>query len=338
MIDRVSITSNSASETENIGVSLAFSLLKQPVDLLLYGELGAGKTLLTKGIAKGVGSTEAIVSPSYALEQHYGSQLTHIDVYRLSPGQAAEFLEASEHVSGVRIIEWAQRLPRHWRSERPCIRIEFSEPSPDRRGLQITFEDVPIPSPALRAQWMNDVCLPEHIRQHTQTVAATTLHFADLLLQRGIPVRKAALQAAAELHDLLRFCDFASLTGDALYTPTPQQTQRWQQLKDAYGTPHEEAAQRLLAAQGYAEIGMIVSTHGLQGSREERLRPKTIEQKLLCYSDKRVMFDTVVTLDQRFDDFVVRYGNGKESAFSIASRKALKQLERELFPDGPPVL
>ncbi len=336
MADHVSISSNSALETHNIGVSLAQKLYRLPVDILLNGELGAGKTQLSKGIALGLGVQEEVVSPSYALEQQYGAQLTHIDVYRLSSGQAAEFLEASEACTGVRIVEWANRLPSTWSSARPRILVEIAEPTRETRTIDITFADVAIPAPELRKQWMEDVGLPEHIRKHTHTVAATAMRLADALLSRGVVVRKAALQAAAELHDLLRFCDFKSLTGDALYTPSAEQSKRWQTLKEAYGTPHEVAAERFLTAEGYPEIGAMVSTHGLQGCRDERLQPKTLEQKLLCYSDKRVMFDTVVTLQQRFDDFLVRYGNGKETAFSQASRTALQHLERELFPDGPP--
>lgn len=336
MVDHVSLFSNGELETQNIGVSLAQTLYTRPVDVLLNGELGAGKTQLSKGIALGLGVQEEVVSPSYALEQQYGAALTHIDVYRLSAQQAAEFLEASEECPGVRIVEWANRLPSTWRSSRPHILVEIAEPSRESRAIDMTFADIAIPAPDVRRQWMEDVGLPEHIRKHTHTVAATAMRLADTLLSRGVVVRKAALQAAAEVHDLLRFCDFTSLTGDALFTPTAAQSERWQTLKHAYGTPHEVAAQRFLTAEGYAEIGRMVSTHGLQGCRDERLQPKTLEQKLLCYSDKRVMFDTVVTLRERFDDFLVRYGNGKETAFSLASRTALQQLEQELFPDGPP--
>ncbi len=177
------------------------------------------------------------------------------------------------------------------------------------------------------------VGLPSHIQKHVHKVADICDLIADELLQQNRIVRKNALHAAALTHDLLRFVDFPSLEGDSLYSPTPEETKQWILLKEKYGTPHEAAAQKFLRDQEYPEIGRITRTH--RGSDAAAL-PSTIEQYALAYADKRALVDTVVTLDERFDDFVVRYGHGKESAESQAWRSEIRRIETLLFPHGVP--
>ena len=86
--------------------------------LFLEGELGAGKTCLVKGIAKGLSINEPITSPTFALSQHYLSgqrPLIHIDLYRLeNPSEANElFLQEEETaiaIAGLLVVEWPERL------------------------------------------------------------------------------------------------------------------------------------------------------------------------------------------------------------------------------------
>lgn len=85
--------------------------------LLLQGDLGAGKTSLVKGIAKEIGITEPITSPTFALAQHYPTgkrHLVHIDLYRLEDSKTANelFFEEEETIpkDGLMIIEWPERL------------------------------------------------------------------------------------------------------------------------------------------------------------------------------------------------------------------------------------
>lgn len=336
IFETVTLESESALKTRQIAFSLANSLYGRPLTIFVSGELGAGKTTFAQGLAEGLGIGEPVVSPTYALEQHYGDALTHIDLYRLQADQAAGFLAASEDHPGIRLIEWAERLP-EGTQEGPCILIDIRELSKTRRRLRFRLHDVPIPPPSDIRSWITQAALPAHIRKHTTAVARVAGLCADTLLHRGVFIRKKALVAAAHLHDMLRFCDFKSLDGDAFYTPTPKQTAVWKRLKEAYGQPHEQAAQRFLTERGYPGIGLIVRTHGTHGMQDASFKPTSTEQLVLSYSDKRVMFDTVVTLDQRFDDFVTRYSSGEESDFSRSWRAELKRIEKLLFPDGPPL-
>lgn len=85
--------------------------------ILLQGPLGAGKTSLVKGIAKGLGIKEPITSPTFSLSQHYRGQrlLVHLDLYRLEDPLIANefFIEEEEEVinqKGIMIVEWPERL------------------------------------------------------------------------------------------------------------------------------------------------------------------------------------------------------------------------------------
>ena len=88
----------------------------------LQGDLGAGKTCLVQGLAQGLGITEPITSPTFALAQHYRGQrtghdtdLVHLDLYRLEQPEAAAELFAQEEeealaLEAVLAVEWPERL------------------------------------------------------------------------------------------------------------------------------------------------------------------------------------------------------------------------------------
>jgi tRNA threonylcarbamoyladenosine biosynthesis protein TsaE len=102
-------------ETEAIGGRLASGL--EPGDILaLYGELGAGKTCLVRGIARGLGIDEGCVaSPSFTLINEYPGRvpLVHLDGYRLDSAEAFEELGLEDYFEGegVLVIEWAEKVP-----------------------------------------------------------------------------------------------------------------------------------------------------------------------------------------------------------------------------------
>lgn len=97
--------------------------------LLLTGDLGAGKTQLTKGIAVGLQVEGPITSPTFGIIRvHEGREtLYHIDLYRLERADELEdtgYFEALE-AGGVAVVEWGDRFPEAIPSERLAIRIEI---------------------------------------------------------------------------------------------------------------------------------------------------------------------------------------------------------------------
>jgi tRNA threonylcarbamoyladenosine biosynthesis protein TsaE len=110
--------------------------------LALVGELGAGKTLLAKGVADGLDVRSVVNSPTFVLmNEHDGRlRLFHVDAYRLGdPEEAvAAGLLDERQADGVLVIEWADRLDGWLPDERLEIRLEASGPDPLHRDLRWT--------------------------------------------------------------------------------------------------------------------------------------------------------------------------------------------------------
>ena len=104
---------HTAIETEEEGRRLGETLRKGDV-VSLRGSLGAGKTVLAKGIAKALGITEAIVSPTFTLVQEYDGKkkLYHLDLYRLSGEDEFESMGGEEFLypDGITLIEWSEKI------------------------------------------------------------------------------------------------------------------------------------------------------------------------------------------------------------------------------------
>ncbi|MBU0490814.1 MAG: tRNA (adenosine(37)-N6)-threonylcarbamoyltransferase complex ATPase subunit type 1 TsaE [Chloroflexi bacterium] len=106
------LISSDVAHTRRVGVHLGH--LARPGDVfLLAGELGAGKTHLTQGIAQGLGITQWVTSPSFALINEYPNgrlTLYHIDLYRLESAAEAWGLGLDEYLygPGVSVIEWPE--------------------------------------------------------------------------------------------------------------------------------------------------------------------------------------------------------------------------------------
>ena len=111
---KILLTSENVSDTRAVGEALAGCLIPDGA-LLLSGDLGTGKTVLTQGLAEGLGidSTE-VQSPTFTLiREHQGTRgdLIHIDLYRLE-GQELDALGLWEILAGpgVKAVEWSERM------------------------------------------------------------------------------------------------------------------------------------------------------------------------------------------------------------------------------------
>src|SRR5258708_37828073 len=124
--------SHSPAETEALGEKLGRAAERGLV-LALSGDLGAGKTQLVKGIARGLGVTARVHSPTFTLVNEYGGgrlKLFHLDLYRLeTPAQILSAgIEEFLSPDGVAVIEWAERLDvANWKLEPggKCIPVKI---------------------------------------------------------------------------------------------------------------------------------------------------------------------------------------------------------------------
>lgn len=139
MTDWITTTSSEA-ETLALGMQIG-RLIEQPTLILLQGDLGAGKTVLARGIARGLGVSEhtPITSPTFTLMNHYPARLDlyHFDLYRLSdPDELIELgFDEFAHGTGVSLVEWPERLDDRG-FER--LRVELVRRGEDQR--QVRFD------------------------------------------------------------------------------------------------------------------------------------------------------------------------------------------------------
>ena len=103
--------SNSVKQTLKIAENFAKTLKPNDV-VLLSGDMGAGKTAFTKGLAKGLNINCEITSPTYAYMNDYDGKLYHYDCYRLSSGEDAEALGLTDYFyqGGICVIEWSENI------------------------------------------------------------------------------------------------------------------------------------------------------------------------------------------------------------------------------------
>lgn len=117
--------SNSREDTMEFAKEYAKSLRRGDV-VILDGEMGAGKTVFTKGVALGLGIEEEVTSPTYAYMNDYDGVLFHYDCYRIESVEQAETLGLGDYLDmgGICIVEWAQNiaplLPKN--CKRVCIK------------------------------------------------------------------------------------------------------------------------------------------------------------------------------------------------------------------------
>jgi tRNA threonylcarbamoyladenosine biosynthesis protein TsaE len=134
------IVTHSAEETTRWGREFA-ARLKPPVLVLLSGELGSGKTTLTKGIVSGLGAAreEEVTSPTFTLVHVYGNakKVYHADLYRIESFHDFETLGLEDLFDqpGVVILEWSERFPLN--SPWPQRRIRLEHLGGDARRIRV---------------------------------------------------------------------------------------------------------------------------------------------------------------------------------------------------------
>jgi len=136
------VVTSSPEETMEVGRQLA-DHLHPPVLVLLSGELGSGKTTITKGIINGLGVAreEEVTSPTFTLVHvfHNHVRVYHVDLYRVAGFHDLESLALEDAFAepAVVIIEWAERFTLRTDWPRVAIRLEHVET--DRRRITITL-------------------------------------------------------------------------------------------------------------------------------------------------------------------------------------------------------
>ena len=342
----------SPEETINLGERLGFGLNKGAT-VLLFGELGSGKTHFTKGIAKGLNISDVIKSPTFAYVNKYpiesiiGSttrlrrdepqrstshsearNFYHYDLYRLNPGDdlsSIGFDETIEDEKAINVVEWADRivlLPKKY------IRIEFEDMG-EMHKITIKFVDPEIVPKEKIEEFYEELACPIHVRKHIKQVTNVAMKIADNYLKQGEIINLNLLYSGAMLHDVARVCDFYELDKKHFVEEiTDEKWSRWEDLRKTHkGLHHADIASKFFADLGYTKTANLIYIHK---SRVIALEPEllnTIEKKILFYADKRVKHDEIVTLSERFKDGWERYGIHDDKQ----TRKLFEEVEERTF-------
>jgi tRNA threonylcarbamoyladenosine biosynthesis protein TsaE len=151
------VVTHSAEETIERGREIG-AKVKPPVLVLLFGELGAGKTTLTKGIVSGLGAAEEdqVTSPTFTLVHKYGDAATvyHVDLYRVTDFHDLESLGLEDFLTehAIVIVEWPEKFS--LRADWAVVRVQLEHLGEDARQISITDESGALENAgALPAPW-----------------------------------------------------------------------------------------------------------------------------------------------------------------------------------------
>ena len=142
--------------------------------------------------------------------------------------------------------------------------------------------------------------VPDNIIAHLKAVAEFSEKVMDVLEKRGIKVNRELVRAAALLHDVKKM-----------------------------GPNHETRGAEYIKSLGYPDVANLILRHGLAKLNDENFVPKTWEEKIVFYSDKRLKDDRIVSVDERFDDIRKRYKRDiVEHEYQLT-----RKIEKELLGD-----
>ncbi len=137
------VTTSSPEETLALGRRLAAEL-EAPALVLLYGELGTGKTTLVKGIVSGLGvaNEQEVTSPSFVFVHAYHNhrRVYHVDLYRIEQATELETLGLDDLLAeqAVVLVEWAERL--RLPALQPALRIHLRAQGEEQRCIRVERE------------------------------------------------------------------------------------------------------------------------------------------------------------------------------------------------------
>jgi putative nucleotidyltransferase with HDIG domain len=176
-----------------------------------------------------------------------------------------------------------------------------------------------------------------HIVKHSKAVAKLGVFLARRLSEQDIFVNVDLVERACLLHDIFRVCEFALKDFSRFEQPvTDEDKARWQTLKERHGgTGHEDAACAYLK-DAYPILAQIIRKHRYTAIVDKEDMPRTWEEKLVYYADKRAMHDKIVPLRERLEDAHKRHAARRKAAdIDLAEiarvDAAIVELEAELF-------
>ena len=177
-----------------------------------------------------------------------------------------------------------------------------------KTGSKLVTSEMNIPTEQECILLMEEHNLADNMKRHSVLVSKMADALGKALIASGEEINLSLLHASALLHDL-----------DKKIT-----------LND--GKSHGYVSEKILIEKGFPEVAKIVRKHRLETVSEDKEGLFTWEEKLVYYADKRANDDKTVSLDERYEYLVWRYGATEEKKNKILSTKpAIEKLEKEIF-------
>ncbi len=327
-------------ETMNLGFQLA-SRLHPSIPVLLFGDLGAGKTYFSKGLAKGLGISSIIKSPTFTYLKTYPIPFKpwtffHYDLYRLKNGDDFESIGLYDSLSDssvINLIEWADRMT-EWTIQN-YVRVDFKIMH-QYHELTIQFQDSEIVPNVLVDQYWDLFSTPLHVRAHCKKVADICLQIGRAYIKKNILVDLNLLNTAGLLHDMARICDFITMDRHHFSEDiTEDKWEKWVDLRRQFkGINHANIAQQILLKDGFKKTADMILYHDSSSIIDHPQVFSQLEIAILFYADKRVKHNQVVDLKERFRDGCERHGkenDNKRKVFFEEVESKTYELEKKLF-------
>ena len=121
--------------------------LKYGQVIALQGDLGAGKTVISRGVASGLGITEPVTSPTFTVAQEYrtpyGHWLYHLDMYRIDDEMSAVAFGIEEYLfspTAITLVEWPERIAKLLEGKKSCVTIHITHEGDECRAIELPDE------------------------------------------------------------------------------------------------------------------------------------------------------------------------------------------------------
>lgn len=174
--------------------------------------------------------------------------------------------------------------------------------------------------------------VPGHVMKHISKVNKIAVFLAEKFKEKGYDVNVDLIDRASLLHDLLRVCDFKSIEPSKFEQEiTDEDRKKWKEIKDKYGDMHHADAGYEILKEMYPEVANLVKKHRYRLILDGDNRPKTLNEKIIYYSDKRVMHDKIVSLKERAEDGHKRNPHLHQNHETEKADALVRKLEQEMF-------
>lgn len=315
--------------------------------ICLFGDLGSGKTVFVQGIGEKFW-IKNVKSPSYTILREYplgkNKKLYHYDFYRFEDENEILGINFDEHVNekgSIVVIEWADRVRKYLPENR--LEVYFKYMGENKREIRICRGDFKKSLPKKTKismtktkiqKLIKEFHVPKHILAHSKKVAKVALFLGKKLIQKGEKVDLDLIEKGALLHDIVRICDFDPWEPHKFSeNQTKRELEKWNFLRKKFkGIHHADAAYQIFMEKGYKNLAKVILKHKFVYILDKKFAPKTWEEKIVYYADKRVKHDKIVSLKERISDGKQRNVRGKKAlALSAKAEKKVYELEKEIF-------